>query len=291
MLLALGLGYSAQALAKKWRARGARVVGTMRDVARADPALHRDGTELVPLDETSPLDRIEPLLADATHVVVSIPPHDAAAGSIKDLILQRLADRIAESRKIVWLAYLSTTGVYGDRAGAWVDEISELRPGNSRSAKRAAVEREWLALWRDHGVPVHVFRLAGIYGPGRSAIDQLRAGTAKRIDKPGQIFSRIHVDDIAGILEASIARPRPGGIYNVADDRPAPAHEVVAHAAKLLGKQAPPLEPYDPQRLPPMAREFFSETRRVSNARLKKELGYTLKYSDYEAGLDAIMRA
>lgn len=299
MLLALGLGYSARALAKSWRSRGARVAGTMRDITRAEPALQRDGITLIPFDETAALDPITTAVADATHVLVSIPPREgaarhaadlAASGSMRDLILQRLADRIAESRNIVWLGYLSTTGVYGDRGGAWVDETSDLRPGNPRSAQRAAAEEEWLALWRDRGVPVHVFRLAGIYGPGRSAIDQLRAGTAKRIDKPGQIFSRIHVDDIAGVLEASIARPRPGSIYNVADDMPAPAHDVVAHAAALLGKTPPPLEPYDPQRLPPMAREFYSETRRVSNARLKRELGYSLTYPDYRTGLEAILR-
>jgi nucleoside-diphosphate-sugar epimerase len=302
MLLALGLGYSARALAKIWRARGARVAGTMRDVARADPALGRDGIALVPFSATSPLDPLAEQIAAATHVLVSIPPRDSTAreisdaraaesGSTPDLILQRLADRIAESRNIVWLGYLSTTGVYGDRAGAWVDETSDLRPGNPRSVQRAATEAAWLALWRDRGVPVHVFRLSGIYGPGRSAIDQLRAGTAKRIDKPGQIFSRIHVDDIAGALEASMARPRPGGIYNVADDMPAPAHEVVARAAALLGKTPPPLEPYDPQRLTPMAREFYAETRRVSNARLKRELGYALQYSDYNAGLASILDA
>jgi nucleoside-diphosphate-sugar epimerase len=290
MLVALGLGYSAQVLAKKWRARGARVAGTMRDIKRADPTLERDGIELVPFGETAALDPIAALIEDATHVVVSIPPRNAAPSSMNDLILQRLADRIAESRKIVWLGYLATTGVYGDRGGAWVDETSDLRPGNPRNAQRVAAEGEWLALWRDRGVPVHVFRLSGIYGPGRSAIDQLRAGTAKRIDKPGQIFSRIHVDDIAGVLEASMARPRPGAIYNVADDKPAPAHEVVAHAAKLLGVAPPPLEPYDAQRLPPMAREFYSETRRVSNARFKNELGYALKYPSYEAGLEAILR-
>jgi nucleoside-diphosphate-sugar epimerase len=223
-------------------------------------------------------------------VLVSIPP-DASGAPAADVVLARLASSLAAARNIVWLGYLSTTGVYGDRAGGWVDETSARRPGNARSARRAAAEDAWLELWRAHGVPTHVFRLAGIYGPGRSAIDQLRAGTAKRIDKPGQVFSRIHVDDIAGVLEASIAHPRPGAIYNVADDAPAPAADVVAHAAQLLGVAPPPLEPYDPQRLSPIAREFYAETRRVRNDRIKKELGVALRYPDYKAGLAAILSA
>jgi nucleoside-diphosphate-sugar epimerase len=241
-------------------------------------------------DDNAPLDAVLRAVAAATHVLVSIPPDESAAPAA-DVALARLAPAIAAAHNILWLGYLSTTGVYGDRAGAWVDETSERRPGNARSRRRAAAEDAWLALWRDRRVPVHVFRLAGIYGPGRSAIDQLRAGTAKRIDKPGQIFSRIHVEDIAGVLEASIARPRPGAIYNVADDAPAPAHEVVAHAAKLLGIAPPPLEPHDPERLSPMAREFYAETRRVRNERIKQELGVTLRYPDYKAGLAAILAA
>lgn len=287
MLLAFGLGFSARALARRWRQRGERVAGTMRSPADSARA---EAIACVPFAAATALDGIERLLAEATHVLVSIPPEegDAAGG---DVVLRRLAPKIAAAHNIVWLGYLSTTGVYGDSGGAWVDETSARRPGNPRSIRRAAAEDAWLALWRDRGVPVHVFRLAGIYGPGRSAIDQLRAGAAKRIDKPGQVFARIHVEDIAGVLEASSARPRPGAIYNVADDAPAPAHAVVAYAARLLGVPPPPLEPYDPQRLSPMAREFYAETRRVSNARIKRELGVVLQHPDYQAGLAAILAA
>ena len=285
MLLALGLGFSAQALARRWRARGLAVAGTVQNIAKADEA---EDIARVIFGSATPLDAVERTLKKATHVLVSIPPNEPGVEAC-DVVLARLASAIANAHQIVWLGYLSTTGVYGDRAGAWVDETSERRPGNPRSARRAAAEDAWLALWRDRGVPVHVFRLSGIYGPGRSAIDQLRAGTAKRIDKPGQIFSRIHVDDIAAVLDASIARPRPGAIYNVADDAPAPAADVVAHAAKLLGVTAPPLEPYDPARLPPMAREFYAETRRIRNERIKKELSVELVYPDYKAGLEAIL--
>lgn len=285
MLLALGLGFTARALARRRCARGESVVGTAQDIAAAGEA---DAIARIAFGAATPLTELECALEKTTHVLVSIPPDDtgAAAG---DVVLARLASALAAAHHIVWLGYLSTTGVYGDRGGAWVDETSDRRPGNPRSLRRAAAEDAWLALWRDRGVPVHVFRLAGIYGPGRSAIDQLRAGTAKRIDKPGQIFSRIHVDDIAAVLEASIARPRPGAIYNVADDTPAPAHEVVAHAARLLGVVPPQLEAYDPERLSPMAREFYAETRRIQNDRIKTELGVGLRYPDYKAGLAAIL--
>jgi len=292
MLLALGLGYAARALAARWQTRGARVAGTVRAPENIFSRDRANGIALAAFNTEAPLGPIEDMIAAATHVVVSIPPHDGAAqSSTPDLTLQRLAAPLAAARNIVWLGYLGTTGVYGDRAGAWVDETSDLRPGNARTVRRVEAEAAWLGLWRDHGVPVHIFRLSGIYGPGRSAIDQLRAGTAKRIDKPGQIFSRIHVDDIAAVLEASAARPRSGAIYNVADDAPAPAADVIAHAADLLGTAPPPLEPYDAERLSPMAREFYAETRRVSNARIKRELCVALRYPDYKAGLAAILRS
>ena len=289
MLLALGLGFTARALARRWRARGADVVGSVQNTAAIDEA---DAIARIAFGAEAPLADVERALEKATHVLVSIPPDDAAAAAgaaAGDVVLARLASVIAAAHHIVWLGYLSTTGVYGDRGGNWVDETSERRPGNPRSLRRAAAEDAWLALWRARGVPVHVFRLAGIYGSGRSAIDQLRAGTAKRIEKPGQIFSRIHVDDIAGVLEASIAHPRPGAIYNVADDAPAPAHEVVAHAAKLLGIAPPPLEPFDPERVSPMTREFYAEMRRVRNERIKRELSVVLRYPDYKSGLAAIL--
>ncbi len=284
MLLCLGLGYTARALGARRRAQGEHVAGTMQSLA---PEREDGGIARIAFGAATPLGAVERALEQATHVLVSIPP-DAAHAAAGDVVLARLAAAIASAHHIVWLGYLSTTGVYGDRAGAWCDETSERRPGNARSLARAAAEDAWMALWRDRGVPVHVFRLSGIYGPGRSAIDQLRAGTAKRIDKPGQVFSRVHVEDIARVLEASIARPRAGAIYNVADDAPAPAHEVVAHAAMLLGMPAPPLEAYDPERLSPMAREFYAETRRIRNDRIKRELGVSLRYPDYKSGLAAI---
>jgi nucleoside-diphosphate-sugar epimerase len=186
---------------------------------------------------------------------------------------------------------LSTTGVYGDRGGDWVDESSALAPTGARGSRRAAAERGWLDLYRRHNVPLHVFRLAAIYGPGRSPFAALRAGTAKRIDKPGQVFSRIHVEDLASVLCASMTQPRPGAVYNVCDDDPAPPEAVVAHAALLLGMPPPPLLPLAEAGLSPMALSFYGDNKRVRNRLIKEELGITLRYPDYRAGLAAILAA
>jgi nucleoside-diphosphate-sugar epimerase len=215
---------------------------------------------------------------------VSVPP-DADG----DPVLAIHGDDIVGIEGLRWLGYLSTTGVYGDRGGGWVDESAELSPSGERGRRRVAAEAGWLALWHRHGMPVHIFRLAGIYGPGRSPFEALRAGTAKRIDKPGQVFSRIHVEDLACVLAASISRPRPGGVYNVCDDDPAAPEAVVAHAAALLGVPAPPLVPFEAAGLSPMARSFYDDNKRVSNRLIKSELGVTLRHPDFRAGLAAIL--
>jgi nucleoside-diphosphate-sugar epimerase len=184
----------------------------------------------------------------------------------------------ARASVIRWLAYLSTTGVYGDRGGEWVEEDSPLSPSTERGRRRLAAERQWLALHASHGLPVHIFRLAGIYGPGRNQLMSVADGTARRIVKPGQVFSRIHVEDIATVLEASMARPNPGAAYNVCDDLPCPPQEVIAFAAELLGRPLPPEIPLDAAELSPMARGFYAESKRVSNRRIKTELGVRLAY-------------
>ena len=192
--------------------------------------------------------------------------------------------------RLEWIGYLSTTGVYGDTGGAWVDESAvHRRRAAARGRRRVKAERGWRALGAAHGVPVHVFRLAGIYGPGRNAIASVRRGAAKRIERPGQVFSRIHVADIAQVLAASIARPRAGAIYNVCDDEPAPGADVVAHACALLGVAPPPPVPLADAGLSPMARSFYADNRRVSNALIKEELGVELRYPDYRAGLAALL--
>jgi len=215
-----------------------------------------------------------------------VPPDEAG-----DPVFDRHRDDIAAISGLAWLGCLSTTGVYGNRDGGWVDESSELRPSGVRGRRRVAAEAAWLDLWRTRNVPVHVFRLAGIYGPGRSPFGALRAGAAKRIDKPGQAFSRIHVEDLADVLMASIARPRPGAVYNVCDDEPAASAEVIAHAAALLGVPAPPLVPFDAAELSPMARSFYDDNKRVSNVLIKRELGVALRYPNYRGGLAAILAA
>jgi nucleoside-diphosphate-sugar epimerase len=279
MLFCLGFGYSAAALARQWRAAGGDAAGTKRSA-------RRDGARDFITFDGEATQELAAFVARATHILISIPPDERG-----DPVLDRLAPAIVGAPRLEWLGYLSTTGVYGDRGGAWVDETAALQPISGRSRRRVHVERSWLNLWRVHGVPAHIFRLPAIYGPGRSAIDQLRAGTARRIAKPGHVFSRIHVDDIAATLLASASRPRPGAIYNVADDLPAPAADVVAHAAALIGVAAPAVEAFESASLGPMAREFYAESRRVANLRIKRELGIVLRYPDFRAGLAAIAAA
>lgn len=280
-LFCFGLGYSARALARALMAEGWRVAGTCREPERRDE-LARLGIEVWIFDRDRPLSDPAAALAGCTHLLSSVPP-DAAG----DPVLQVHGPAIAAQRDLAWVGYLSTTGVYGDRRGGWVDEASELRPTGPRGRHRVAAEAAWSAL----GLPIHIFRLAGIYGPGRSAFDALRAGRAQRIDKPGQVFSRIHRDDIAQTVRASMARPRAGGIYNLCDDDPAPPADVVAYAAALLSQAPPPLIPFAEAKLSEMARSFYDDNKRVKNDRIKRELGVTLAYPSYRAGLTAILAA
>jgi nucleoside-diphosphate-sugar epimerase len=284
-LFCFGLGYSARALAERCRASGWRVAGTTRDKDSAD-GLRAAGFEAFLFDRDRPLDDPAAALAGTTHLLSSVPPDSAGDG-----VLDHHGAQIAACRGLEWLGYLSTTGVYGDRDGGRVDEESALVPTGDRGRRRVAAERAWLALARDHGLPVQVFRLAGIYGPGRGALDTVRRGTAKRIHKPGQVFSRIHVDDIARVLEASMASPNPGRTYNVCDDEAAPPAEVIAYACKLLGQDPPPLVPFDGAELSPMARSFYRDNKRVANRRIKEELGVDLAYPDYRVGLEALLAA
>jgi len=284
-IFVFGLGYSAQVLARRLVADGWTVAGTARDDGSAG-ALAEHGIEVFAFAPEQPLGAAgRKALAGSSHLLSSVPP-DADG----DPVLDRHGAEIAGHGGLDWAGYLSTTGVYGDTGGAWVDEASPLRPTSGRGEHRVAAERAWLDLVPS-GVPVHVFRLAGIYGPGRNAIEQLRAGTAKRISRPGHVFSRIHVDDIAATLRASIARPDPGAVYNVCDDRPAEAHEVTRFAAELIGVEPPPLVAYDDALLSAMARSFWADRRRVRNDRIKDELGVRLAYPDFEAGLRAILAA
>lgn len=285
-LFCFGQGYSADALARHLRTREPdwRLAGTTRDPGRC-PALSAGGVEGFLFDRDR---RLPPgALQGSTHVLVSIPP-DAAGDPVLDLCREALA-----RQRPAWIGYLSTTGVYGDSAGAWVDEDSPCRPVQDRSRRRLAAEQAWLAFGRESGLAVQIFRLAGIYGPGRSAFDALRAGRARRVDRPGHLFSRIHVDDIAAVLAASMARPCPGRIYNVCDSEPAEPAAVIAHAAGLLGMEPPPLQPFEEAlaQMSAMAQSFWADNRRVRNRRIQEELGVRLAFPTYREGLRAILRA
>ena len=284
-LFVFGLGYTGLALVRRLKKQGWIVGGTVQSEERR-AALAAEGIAAYVFDGARPFPEFDTALARVTHLLASIPPVGDA-----DPVLAHHAAALA-AIKLKWVGYLSTTGVYGDCDGGWVDERAGLHPTGSRGRARVAAETAWLDLVYA-GVPVHVFRLAGIYGPGRSPLDAVRAGTARRIVKPGQVFSRIHVDDIATVLAASMAQPNPGAVYNVCDDEPAPPQDVIAYAAALLGVPAPPDVPFGEavKTMSEMARSFYDDNKRVSNRRIKDELGVDLAYPDYRAGLKALLAA
>ena len=274
-LLSIGHGYSARALARLLLPAGWRIIATTRSAAKAD-MLRAEGVEPI-IWTGGPLP-----LAEATHLLTSVAPDGAG-----DPVLAAQRSAIAAAQHLEWVGYLSTVGVYGDHGGGWVDEETPLTPSTTRGVQRVAAEAAWQAL----GLPVHIFRLAGIYGPGRGPFEKVRDGTARLILKPGQVFSRIHVEDIAQVLAASIARPNPGRVYNVCDDEPSPPEDVLAYAAELLGLPRPPEVPFDPSQMTPMAASFYAENKRVRNDRIKTELGVSLRYPDYRSGLEAMLQA
>jgi nucleoside-diphosphate-sugar epimerase len=284
-LVVLGYGYTASAFVERVRARFDRAVATVRTGEKAARLAAAGVTGRILSDG-----EVDPALAadlrDATALLVSIPPGEGG-----DPVLPRLRPPIAAAPRLGWIGYLSTIGVYGDHQGAWIDESAELRPSSTRSRARVAAEEAWLALGRETGRAVQVFRLAGIYGPGRSPYQKVLDGTAKRIVKPGQVFNRIHADDIAAVLEASLDRPRPGAIYNVADDEPAPPQDVVTFAATLAGRPLPPEIPFDEAQMSPMARSFYGDNKRIANRLLRDELGVRLAYPTYREGLAAVAAA
>lgn len=271
-LFIFGYGYSAQALARELEPQGWTVIGTSRE--------GRDGTIRWPGED------ITPALTQATHLLISAAP-DADG----DPALRGAYDQIvAAAPHLEWVGYLSTTGVYGDHDGGWVDENTPLTPATKRGQMRVAAEADWQELAKEVGLPLHIFRLAGIYGPGRGPFSKVRKGTARRIIKKNQVFSRIHVDDIAQVLAASIARPNPGAVYNLCDDKAAPPEDVLAHAADLLGLPVPPSEDFETAEMTPMARSFYAESKRVRNDRIKDELDVVLLYPTYQDGLAALLK-
>jgi nucleoside-diphosphate-sugar epimerase len=278
-----GLGYTGLAFARALREAGVAVGGTVRSADKAE-ALRSEGIKALVFDGSTRSTAVAAALADATHVVVTI-----SQGQGGDPVLAAHGDDLAAAPRLAWVGYLSTVGVYGDHGGAWIDEETPPDPRIARAAARIAAEDAWQRLGADRGVPVGIFRLAGIYGPGRNPFVKLAEGSAHRIVKPGQVFNRIHVADIAATLRAAMARPADR-TYNVADDEPAPPQDVIAHAAELMGVAPPPEVAFAEADLSPMARSFYEGNRRIANRRIRDELGVTLAYPTYRDGLAALWR-
>jgi nucleoside-diphosphate-sugar epimerase len=280
-LLCIGYGYTARYFSRRLREKGWIIAGTTRSQEKAE-ALSRDGVEVMVWDggnfEASWLDGVSAAL-------ISAPPDEKGCPALRDT---RDALSVGYGGGIQWIGYLSTNGVYGDHDGAWVSEESELRATRPRALRRIEAERSWRLLAEQNDLPLIVFRLPGIYGPGRSALDTVREGKAKRIFKQGQVFSRMHVDDIAAALVGSMKKLRLHDLYNLADDEPAPPQDVVEYACKLLGVEPPPLIPLEEAELSPMAKSFYADNKRVSNKWMKDALGVRLKFPTYREGLDAI---
>ena len=276
-LLSFGHGFSARALSRilpnDWT-----VYGTTRTEQKAD-ALRAKGIKPI----VWPGEALDTALKEATHLLISAGPSEQG-----DPVLSSLKDEIETlSPRLEWAGYLSTTGVYGNHQGDWVDETTALTPATKRGQLRVSAEAEWQSIPE---LPLHIFRLAGIYGPGRGPFAKVRNGTARRIIKQGQVFSRIHVEDIAQVLWASITRPNIGAVYNLCDNDPAPPEDVIEYAAQLLGAPVPPAIDYETAEMTPMARSFYAESKKVSNKRIKTELGVELKYPDYKTGLRALLK-
>ena len=281
-LFVFGLGFSAGYFAKR---SNDRVSGTVRSQEKA-AALSVAGINAHVFGPGVHDSAIAEDIAKADALLISVPP-----GTSGDPVLAAYAHHIASAPSLRWIGYLSTIGVYGDHQGAWVDEQTPATPTNARSVERAQAEQAWLAFGAANNIAVHIFRLAGIYGPGQSQLVQLARGTAKRIIKPGQVFNRIHVEDIARTLDASLAQPRPGAIYNVTDNEPAPPQDVVTFAASLCNVAPPPEINLDDAALTEMGRSFYAESKRVRNDLLHSELGVTLAYPTYREGLSALRAA
>jgi hypothetical protein len=281
-LFVFGPGYTAHQFIKIYQSRFTRICGTFRSPEKA-AALQ--ASSIVPyfFDGESYDVGILDELARADTVIVSIPP---VSGS--DPVLRHFSGAIASAPHLRWISYLSTVGVYGDANGGWVDESTPPDPINERSRHRTTAEQQWLELGDKVAFAVQIFRLAGIYGPGRNALLKVADGTARRIIKPGQVFNRIHTGDIAQVLMASIERPSRNTIYNVADDEPGPPQDVIAYAAELLGIEPPPEVPFDRADMTLMARTFYQDNKRVSNMRIRDDLGVTLLYPTYRQGLRSL---
>ena len=284
-LFCLGLGYSAQWLGRQVLEQGWEVSGTLNNKDNIPNATELGFRAYKWNNNTRLSSKALNDLKEATHIIVSIPPNENG-----ETVVRNFWSELASSNLLEWVGYLSSTGVYGNHNGGWVDESSPLKPRLQKTKNRIFAERAWLSLFTKYGIPVHVFRLSGIYGPERNVLKALIEGRAQRVRKENHVFSRIHVDDITNTLMASIKKPHPGSIYNVGDDEPAAHEDVVAYGSKLLGTTPPPLVTFENAKISPLAKSFYIESRRVNNARIKSELNIKLKYPNYREGLDALVR-
>ena len=281
-----GLGFSSLASARAMRQRdpGVTIAGTVRSQAKAN-LLADCALQALLFDGKASSPDVAEALADTTHLIQSIAPDENG-----DLVLRQFRDELGSARKLEWLCYYSTVGVYGDFGGEWIDETAPLVPRNMRSDRRVIAEQQWRDFASERGLPLTILRLAGIYGPGRSTFDKLRAGTARRVVKPGQVFNRIHVEDIARVT-ALAAEARLEGTFNLSDDEPAPPQDVIEHAARMIGMPVPPDLPYETAEMTQMQRSFYRDNKRVSNRAIKRALGIELLYPDYRAGLAQILES
>ena len=281
-LFCFGLGYTSSALAVELLKHDWSIGGTTTDADKCN-ALKEQGINAFVFDKTHPLCAPDQSLKDITHLLLSIPP-----GEDGDIGFNFHGNELESLPNLEWVGYLSATSVYGNYNGGWIDEMAPPSPISRRGSLRLKAEQQWYSLFLSSGFPLHIFRLSGIYGPGRSTLDVVRAGQARRIVKEGHVFNRIHIDDIVQSLMASISKPNVGEVYNLADDMPVPSHEVIKYACELLGMDVPPLTPYDEvDYLAPIVRSFYQDNKRIQNDKIKEELGVRLMYPDYKAGLNA----
>ncbi|QPJ62548.1 MAG: SDR family oxidoreductase [Candidatus Nitronauta litoralis] len=279
-----GLGYTGTALCELLLKEGWSVSGTCRTKIEQS-ALNSLGFNTCLFDGASSETKLLESLASASHLLSTVPP-----GESGDPILPFLEKHLKNTGGFSWVGYLSTTGVYGHRDGSWVNEDSETNPQSVRGLKRLAAEQAWTNLSKQYSLPLHIFRLSAIYGPGRNSLLRVLDGKARRIDRPGLFFSRIHLTDLIQVIRASIEASNPGRIYNVGDDLPTPPEEVIRFACELLNIEPPPLVPLEKCEMSDLAKSFYQDSKRVSNSRIKKELGVHLIYPDFKSGLTALFK-
>ena len=283
-LFCFGLGFSSQALARRLISKNWLVSGTCRDPSLNEP-IKKIGVSVYLYNGNQVLPEIYDAIHNATHILISIPSQRSG-----DIVFQQLSSDFLNWSHLKWIGYISSTGVYGDTKGEWVDETSPLKPVTARGTQRVEVESAWLKLHEKYNLPVVIFRCVGIYGPGRNLLVSVKQGRARSIKKTGLVFSRKHVEDLAQTLEASMQRPQPGEIYNVSDDHPSPPSEALNYACGLLNIKPPTPIPYEKAELTDMARSFYQANKRISNNKIKKELGIKLQYPDYRVGLNALIK-